>query len=293
MLKLNCSKLNHALVFPALALGVLATTGCQQPDLNCTVYHGYYAAKYELESGDPSSACGEFKGDILGLNAYYANAGGRPDLDDGSMALRPQHVNALIFYAAGVEDLTTAEGAQAVGEFTAGKPAADDFCEAPSFSDANVSIPEVPEQPEVMDDPATTDVDETAPLVPGQAATTVSYQWSDVRVLVNADAQGTQLSADLRFEQDGCSATYHVTALYPVVPCMTDEDCDDDGNGINPGFSTVCDLGLAGPVRYPIETENEDGTVSYVSVGPVQYYLGDPTFTGGVCVLAEDPPSYQ
>jgi hypothetical protein len=282
-------KLNHALVFATLALGVLATTGCQQPDLNCTVFHGYYAAKYELENGDATSPCGEFAGDILGLNSYYADAGGRPDLEDGSMALRPQHVNALIFYAAGVEDLTAAENAQSVGEFTAGRPGAGDFCEAPSLSDAAIDIPDVPEQPEVMDDPATTDVDETAPLVPGQAPTAVSYEWSDVRVLVNADAQGTQLSAELHFEQDGCAADYHVTALYPAVPCMTDEDCDDDANGINPGFATVCDLGLAGPARYPIDSG--DGT--YVSVGPVQYYLGDPTFTGGLCVLAEDPPSYQ
>jgi hypothetical protein len=110
------------------------------------------------------------------------------------------------------------------------------------------------------------------PALPAQPATTVSYEWSDIRVLVNADAQGTQFSAELHFEQDGCVADYHVTALYPVVPCASDEDCDDDANGINPSFATECDLGL---------------------VDAATYFIGDPTFTGGLCVLAEEPPSYQ
>lgn len=234
-------------------LGVLATAGCQQPDLNCTVYHGYYAAKYELESGDASSVCGSLPGDVLGLNAYYADAGGRPDLEKGSVAVRPQYVNDLIFHAASFTDvdLTTDDNAQAVGDFSAGKPAADDFCEVPSLRDTTISIPEVPEIP---DDPETPDEDESYPLQP---ATTISYSWSNMRVLVNADAQGTQFSADLHFEQDGCAADYHVIALYPAVGCASDDECADEGNGINPGFSTECSTDL------------------------------------GLCVLTDEPPSYE
>lgn len=267
-------KLNHFLV-PSMMLGVLAAAGgCQQPDLNCTVYHGYYAAKYELESGNATEACGMVGGDVLGLNVYYADVGGRPDLEQGTMAIRPQYLNSLVFYALerGIADLSTDSNVQALGEFNSGLPASDDFCEAPDFGSTKLDIPDVPEQLEVIDDPETPDVDETVPPAPPQAATSVSYEWSNVRVLVNADAQGTQLAADLHFEQDGCEADYKVTALYPVVACTTDEECDDDANGINPGFSTVCDTGLA---------------------SAAQYYLGDPAFTGGLCVLAEDPPSYQ
>src|SRR5690606_26623641 len=112
---------NSALVSCALLLGVLATTGCKQPDLNCTVYHGGFAAKYELTSGDAASACGSLPGDVLGLNAYYADAGERPDLEAGSMAIRPQYVNDLIFHALdqGVTDLTMEEGVQSVGDFDA------------------------------------------------------------------------------------------------------------------------------------------------------------------------------
>lgn len=275
------------------SVAMLGAVGCQQPDLNCTVYYGYYAAKYELESGDAGSACGSLSGDVLGLNVYYADKGGRPDLDKGSVAIRPQHINALSFYALerGVADLSMDENAQSVGDFTAGKPAADDFCEAPSLSDSVLEIPDVPELPPVVDDPDTMDIDETAVLMPAQAGTTAAYDWSNMRVLVNADAQGTQFSADLHFEQDGCAADYHVTALYPAIPCMTDEDCDDDANGINPGFATECNLGLAGPVQYTIQ-DPDDEAGNYVSVGPVQYFLGDPTFTGGLCVLKEEPPSY-
>lgn len=243
---------NRALVSALLVLGGVITAGCQQPDLNCTVYHGYYAAKFELESGDAESACGALPGDVLGLNVYYADKGGRPDLDKGSVSIRPQYVNDLIFHAAeqGVGDLTMDENTQSVGAFTAGKPATNEFCEVPTLSDASIDIPEVPE---VLDDPETPDDDESYPLQP---ATTVAYDWSNFKVLVNADAQGTQFSADLHFEQDGCAADFHVTAVYPVVACTTDEECEDDLNGINPDFATECltDLGL--------------------------------------CVLAEEPPSY-
>ncbi|MCX4241613.1 hypothetical protein [Paraliomyxa miuraensis] len=248
----RCFRWVSALVCPAALLGVLGGSGCQQPDLNCTVYHGTYAAKYELESGDPTSVCGSLPGDVLGLNAYYADAGGRPDLEQGSIAIRPRYVNALIFHALeqGVTDLSMDEDAQSVGDFSAGRPGADDFCEAPTLSEATITIPEVPEVP---DDPETPDEDESAPLQP---ATTISYDWSNVRVLVNADAQGTQFSADLHFEQDGCAARYHVIAMYPAVGCTSDEDCANAGS-INPGFSTECSPGL------------------------------------GLCVLTDEPPSYE
>lgn len=249
---MTCNK-HLALVSSALLLGMLATAGCSQPELNCTTIHGYYAAKYELESGDPSSVCGSLLGDELGLNTYYADAGQRPDLDAGSVAIRPLYLNSFVFHALeyGDVDLSMDDNVQAVGDFTTAKPDTTDFCEAPSMGKTSLSIPDVPA---VEDDPETPDDDES---LPAQPATTISYEWSNFRILVNTDAQGTQFSADLDFEQDGCQASYHVTALYPIVYCETDEECDDDLNGINPNFATEClpDLGM--------------------------------------CVLKEDPPSYQ
>ncbi|MCX4241617.1 hypothetical protein [Paraliomyxa miuraensis] len=243
---------NLALVCPALLLGVLATTGCKQPPLNCTTAHGYFAAKYELESGDASSPCGSLLGDELGLNTYFADAGMRPDLDKGSVAIRPLYLNNYVFRALddGV-DLTMDDNTQAVGDFTAALPDSNEFCEVPSTNRTTLAIPEVAA---IEDDPETPDEDES---VPAQPATTISYEWSNVNILVNADAQGTQMSAELDFEQDGCRASYHVTGVFPVVYCETNEDCDDDLNGINPNFATECLTEL------------------------------------GMCVLSEEPPSYQ
>lgn len=253
-------KLNHPLVRPllralvpsALVLGALATVGCTQPDLNCVAYHGYFAAKYELEDGDPTSPCGSLPGDVLGLNVYYSDMNGRPNLNDATVAIRPGYVNDLVFHALdqGVVDLSRDENVQSLGDFSSGKPSgAEDFCEVPELSSTELSIPEVPEVP---DDPETPDEDESYPLQP---ATTVGYTWSNFRTVVNAEDQGTQFSAEMHFSQDGCEADYHVTAMYPVIECASTADCEAEAN-INPLYATECSMAL------------------------------------GLCVLADEPPSY-
>lgn len=245
--------LHRLVAFGSLAAGLLVASGCQQPIPNCGSAHGDFAAKYELESGDPESACGQLLGDVLGLESYYANGGARPNLERGSVAIRPLYLNDLVFRAAaqGVVDYTMSEGVQSLGDFTAPKPAGDDFCESRSTSTTQLSLPELPA---VEDDPETPDDDETLPLQP---ATTMSYDWTDIRMLVTADAQGTQFVANLHFEQDGCAADYHVVGVFPAVGCATDEECNDDANGINPSFSVECATEL------------------------------------GLCVLTDEPPAYE
>ncbi len=237
----------------SLLLGLLASAGCQQPIPNCGSAHGYFAAKYELVSGDPASACGGLLGDELGLESYYANGGARPDLERGSVAIKPLYLNALVFHAAeqGVVDETMNDGVQSVGDFAAPRPADDDFCVAPSFSATQLSLPEVPA---VEDDPETPDEDES---IPAQPATTIRYEWTDARILVTPDAQGTQFVAEMHFEQDGCEADYHVTGVFPAVYCGTNEDCEDPANGINPSFDVECEEAL------------------------------------GLCVLVGEPPAYK
>lgn len=242
-----------ALASGSLLLGLLASSGCQQPIPNCGSAHGDFAAKYELENGDPASACGALLGDVLGLESYYANGGARPNLEKGSIAIRPAYLNDMVFRAAaqGVVDETMSDGIQSVGDFNAPKPKDDDFCEAPSTSATQMSLPEVPA---VEDDPETPDDDETLPVQP---ATTIRYEWSNVRVVVTPDAQGTQFVADMHFEQDGCEADYHVVGVFPAIGCATNDECQDDANGINPSFSVECAVDL------------------------------------GLCVLTDDPPAYE
>lgn len=111
----------------------------------------------------------------------------------------------------------------------------------------------LPEVPAVADDPETED-DET---LPAQPATTIRLEWTNFRLLTTPDAQGTQFTVDLKYTRDDCTAEYSASGLYPVVGCATDEDCTAEGTGINPDFAVRCHAGLK------------------------------------LCVLAEEPPSYE
>lgn len=246
-------QLHHFLISSTLLVGMLAGAGCQQPTPNCGSAHGYFAAEYTLESGDPGSACGALLGDVIGLNTYYEDAGDRPNLEAASVAIRTTYLDTLVFRLAdyGVADESRNPNVLSLGDFAGYKPDGEDFCSVPDLSRTELSLPEAPA---IEDDPETPDEDES---LPAQPATTVAFEWSNVRILVTADAQGTQMTADMHFEQDGCEADYSVVGVYPAVSCASDEECDDDANGINPSFATRCNVDL------------------------------------GLCVLSEEPPSYQ
>lgn len=221
---------------PLIACG----SGCNQPVPNCTSAHGPYAAQYTLVDGDPNSACGQLRGDVLGMQTYFQAGGpnGTPNYRDAKVAIKPQSLGLLIEHAAtygtvAIDDVF--HDASAIGEFSAGFPNEDTFCHVPEFADARVALPEVPAIP---DDPTTPDVDES---LPAQPALDVSYEWSNARFVVSADAQGTQFEADLTYTQDACTAVYHVVAVYPAVGCATDNECNNEKNGINPDFAVRCD----------------------------------------------------
>lgn len=223
---------------------VAFTTSCAQPIMNCTGAHGYFAAEYTLTAGDPASTCGQLPGDVLGMQTYFqpGGANGTPDYEIAKLAIRPESLGILIddAEARGVIDGDAVfHDANAIGSFTAGYPNDETFCMVDEFADASVSLPTIDEVP---DDPATPE-DES---LPGQPGTDVTYRWSDARLVVSADAQGTQFEADLEYTRDGCTAEYHVVGVYPAVECVSDDDCNDDKNGINPDFAVRCntDLGL-------------------------------------------------
>lgn len=266
----------------ALACGALLLLGgsCTQPTMNCTTAHLTYGAKYELTSGDPNSPCGQHKGDILGMQTYFEPGGlnGTPKFNEPSAAIRTQYAGLILDnalnYPEEVPGFTGMEGvehmANALAEFDRGQPNDDDFCTIDKMAPAVVDLPElplIPGTPAVVDDPNTPE-DETAEEVPEVPATPpklVRHEWSNVRWLVNPDAQGTQFEADLKFTEDGCTAEYHVVAVSPAIPCMTDDDCTKAGSGLNPDFAVRCD------------PEIKD--------------LIEPGL--GLCVLSEAIPSYE
>jgi hypothetical protein len=240
-----------------LALGLasglgLPMVGCQQPQPYCTTAHGDFAATYTLKKGgDPNSACGQLKGEVLGFQTYSATGGlnGTPKFSEATMAIRPTLIGELVERGTnGYETPILDPNAEpnALAKFTTSLPDDNDFCEANKFSAAEINLPELPLIPGDPDDPETPD-DESTPDTPAQPATSIKYEWSNARVVVSANYQGTQFSADLKFTQDGCTAEYEVVAVYPVAPCATDDECQDTSvTGINPDFDLRCepDLGF-------------------------------------------------
>ncbi|PRQ03293.1 hypothetical protein ENSA5_17300 [Enhygromyxa salina] len=227
----------------AAAATVAFGASCAQPVLNCTSAHGAFAAEYSLTKGDPDAACAQLQGDVLGIQTYFQAGGpnGTPDYQRAKVAIRPRSLGARIDDAAarGVIDADELfHRANAVGAFTAGFPDDQSFCQVEDFADAEVSLPELPAVP---DDAKTPDEDESRPAEP---ASEIRYRWSGARFVVSADAQGTQFEAELELRQDGCEAEYHVVGVYPSVACETDEECNDETNGINPDFALRCNTSL-------------------------------------------------
>lgn len=260
------------------ALLLVAGSSCKQPTMNCTTAHLYYAAKYELIKGDPDSPCAQQKGDILGMQTYFATGGinGTARFDEPTAAIRPQYAGLLVVaaqeYPVDVPGFTGEKGVEhwpnAVGDFESGFPDGEDLCRVPEL----VSEFTRPELPAIADDPMTPDVDESVPATP---PVSVTYDWSDARWLNTPDAQGTQFEADLKFTQDDCTAEFHVVAVSPAVHCASDEDCTATGNGINPDFAVKCDLEIHDPTLDDLETP-EDESLDF-----------------GLCILAKPIPSYK
>lgn len=226
-------------------LTLVLAGSCTQPLPNCASAYGSFAAEYTLLEGDPNSPCAQLPGDILGLRTYYQAGGpnGTPNYQDAKVAIRPASLGTMIAYAEArklIEGDETFHAANAIGSFTAGFPNDDTFCMIDEFERTQVTLPEI--EP-LADDPNTPELDES---LPAQPAIDVQYRWSDARFVVSADAQGTQFEAELEYQQDGCTATYHVVGLYPAVGCESDAECNDETNGINPDFAVRCntELGL-------------------------------------------------
>jgi hypothetical protein len=246
-------KLIHASFAGAVVTVLVAASyGCDQQKPRCTSAHGDFAAKYTPAPGSPAS-CADLKGEILGINSYNPpGKGGNPDLDKTTVAIQSNELGTAWDNAdlAGLHDPDATHKEYSLGAFTSAAPT-NDFCTVPSLSPAIQNIPAVTAD----DDLGTTD----AP------ATSISYEWSNVRFYVTASAYGSQMAADLKRTQDGVSCVYKVIAIYPYVDCSAPDPNDDTksvpdngacapeadvdagrptGSGINPDFPTVCDPDL-------------------------------------------------
>jgi len=237
-----------------LGLALLNTRCADQPRVKCTVTSGAAAARYTLV-GNKTGTCDNVAfpfqdlGEGLGLEAYSPLVTD-PNVNEEvtQFAIKSGYVGTLVNNAAsqGLMDADAMHTPYSLGKFDHVLPDDNDVCTAAGFTAAEIDLPDVPAH--VADD---------GTMVADQPATHIKYEWTNVRVIVNAASIGTQTFADLTYTQDGCSAQYHVAILSPNVSCQSADDmsmtdptlCNSasdpakgfPGSGIGPGIPVTCD----------------------------------------------------
>jgi hypothetical protein len=159
-----------------------------------------------------------------------------------------------------------------VGAFAQEEPV-NDFCDVVNLSPAQQDFP--------ADDA-------------GTPASSIKYEWSNVKVLVSPTRLGTQLVGELTFT-NGCTAKYKVNALFPMrqcgvhgfCECLPYADPDPDGgdngtigSGLSPDLFADPVLGCAADPALAQRLEAA-AKVTCAPVGPQQQLL---------CVLKGDVP---
>jgi hypothetical protein len=184
----------------AVGAAVCIAVSCSdQPKTRCTAGRGRFAASYKAVSAVPDGGCA-LAGEDIGVEAYNAASADRRsiDLDHASVWIKGKSMTDAVALQ-GSEDI--AHPINAIGDFAGQTPGDDRFCPVTNMKPAEQDLP---------------GNDAGAPQ------TTIKYEWSNVRFVVAPEALGTQMVADLSYTVDSCSASYHVTALFPSVTCSVD-----------------------------------------------------------------------
>lgn len=209
---------------------------CALPEVYCTAVHlSTYAVEYTLLEGQ--GPCAQLEGEVFGSNTYSRVEDGAPAYGEAEVVLKPELVTDLASEAYERIGFVPENELFNRGRFTSDYSGDDGFCTVDQFTDIELDFPELPEVP---DNETTPDPDG----LPAVEATSVRYVWNALRIHSDANTQGKQLTGELEFTQDGCTATYSVRGVSPAVPCSTDDDCIPGGNGLTPGFALECNPGF-------------------------------------------------
>lgn len=203
----------------ALSLGSLS---CEQPRIMCLAGHGGFAATYTLVPGSKEGTgdCDMLLGEIIGIEKYNpstSEAAETQDLTQATLAIQSDTLGTLARAADEAGFVDQDSQVYSLGDFETVEPDENDVCYVPTLSPAEQNIPE---------------------LSPDVPQTDIKYEWSDVRIYVTAAYPGTQMVGTLRYTENGCSASYSVTGLWPAVAC---EALDADGNGTGQPDPRLCD----------------------------------------------------
>lgn len=186
--------------------------------------------------GRQDVALADLKGDIIGFETYHpqkktADGNGAesktidPDFTTGTVAWQ---VDALgITLLDRDPDPSKEHHPYGFGTWTSVEPDANGICTVKDVKPAEQDFPKIPASKDMMG--------METPEVP---ASTIKYEWSNLKVYVTAAAQGTQFSADLTYTQDACSADFHVRGVWPLVGCIK---LDKEGNPANVDGQSLLD----------------------------------------------------
>jgi hypothetical protein len=253
-----------------LGAGALLT-GCnfEQPNAGCIVQDASFAnwvAQYELKAGQDIPTTCQTKL-IKGIGASYDKDGevwgvfkfADPEKEGSDiLTIRPRALYTRAALDPNNGDPSKGEWAQTAVGSLGTEPDAQNFCSTSNWKVAMVE-PRPPGQ--------------VNPNVP--PTTTIKYQFDNVKLYAAADAPGTQLSADLAYTRDECTANYTVRAIWPAAPCNPESTRESEkcgaGSGLNPNFAVKCDT------SFRISNATDDD--------------GNFVFPG-TCVAANEIPSF-
>jgi len=223
------------LIKASAALMSLSLFGCfnAQPTPPCAVGHGGYAAQLVKLTGPATGTCVR-NADIIGVQKYRQEDGTQ------DIYLKPESISAFQ-YLSGVPPLGGDYTSLSIGDLPANEPNAEGFCTVPSLTPATGAT--------------FAGFDGNGDAVPGPELT---YTFSNVDFYVQGSTAGTQFRADLTIADNagGCTATYEVRAMYPVIFCNDlreegdintprEQNCSEvdhvwSGVSVNPLFATTC-----------------------------------------------------
>ncbi len=238
-------KLRWMAVSGGLAAAVVTAGACgSEPEAPCVVARavsdgstGSFATTYQLKEGqNPDLACARLKPEPLGLQKYFSQD---PKAAD-TVGVRSARLGQLLKDFAARLPPGAGDSATAVGSFASETPAEDRFCTVPQLTPTRLDVPESPAS--------------DGGVLPAQD---YGYAWSNLRIYNTPEIPGTQFTADLVYTENGCTASYAVKGIWPVVKCQdsttkgpSDALCDPyadydagrlRGSGINPLFPVKCD----------------------------------------------------
>ena len=199
--------------------GVLALSlSCvtEQTPPQCPVAHGPFAARYTLKPGQTATGpCTTLEGGLVGM-VKYSRSGGS---GDPTVAIRTDELGNTEPAGTQIPSLSS------IG--TISGPNDDGQCTIATTSTATATVD----------------------------ATSVSYNFHNMRLLSTGAAPGTHFASEVTYAVDACSAEYDVVGIWPAVSCDDGTGAPDEtlcstvpypdqgiaASGINPDFAVTCD----------------------------------------------------